>query len=62
MQKKLEATREFIRETSCKIYGKEVFFYDYEEDIWYSRLDGEYVEFEYVLKRLKSDILSYLSE
>ena len=44
------------------IYGKEVFFYDCDEDIWYSRFDGEYVEFESVLECLKNDIFSYFSE
>lgn len=62
MQKNMEATVDFIREISCKIYGKEVFFYDCEKDTWYSRLDGEYVEFESIFERLKNDIFSYLRE
>lgn len=62
MQKNITATVDFIREVSTKIYGKEMFFYDLEKDVWYSRFDSEYINLESVFDRLKSDIFSYLSK
>lgn len=60
MKKNMESTVEFIRQLSCRLYGKEMFFYDEEEDIWYSRFDCKDVEFDYVFEYLKNDILSHL--
>lgn len=49
----VKMTIDFIIELSCLIYGKQVFFYDFDTDIWYSRDHCRDVTYEEVLDWLK---------
>lgn len=62
MLKDIKLMIEFIKNISTTIYGKEVFFYDYEENRWYSREHCRYVEFEEILKWLEEQIYPAISE
>lgn len=52
----------FIKELSCLIYGKEVFFYDFEENIWYSRYHSRNVTLEEIIEWLKIEVYPYFYE
>ena len=53
---------DFIKEISSLIYGKDVFFYDFENNQWYSRDHSGEVEFEEILNWLKERIYPYILE
>ena len=60
--KELKQMIDFIKDVSCLIYGKEVFFYDSGGDEWYSRDHCRIVSFEEILYWLKDNIYPYFSE
>lgn len=62
MLKDIKLMIEFVKELSSIEYGKEVFFYDYKEDKWYSRDHSRYVEFEEIIEWLKDRIYPSISE
>lgn len=62
MLKDIKQMIDFVKETSSILYGKEVFFYDFKEDKWYSRDHSGYVEFEEVIEWLKNRIYPYIIE
>ena len=51
---------DFIKELSCLIYGKEVFFYDFDSNKWYSRDHCRYVSFEEIIDWLKKETYPYI--
>ena len=62
MLKDIKLMIDFVKETSSILYGKEVFFYDFEEDKWYSRDNSGCVEFEEIIAWLKNRIYPYIIE
>lgn len=54
--KEMLMTIEFIKSISRRIYGKDIFFYDFDEMKWYSRLDCCYVTYEHILEWLEENI------
>lgn len=62
MLKDIKLMIDFIKEASSIICEKEVFFYDFNEDKWYSREHSGYVEFEEVIDWLKDNIYPMISE
>lgn len=55
--KEMLMTIEFIKTISCRLYGKEIFFYDYDDMEWYSRIHGRNVSYEEVLEWLEENIV-----
>lgn len=47
---------DFVKELSTLIYGKQVFFYDYEKGEWYSREHCRIVTLEEILEWLKDRV------
>lgn len=60
--KEVETLIDFVKEISCLIYGKEVFFYDENDDMWYSREHNGYIEFKDVITWLKDRIYPLIQE
>ena len=60
--KEVETIIEFINEVSCLIYGKQVFFYDKNNNMWYSREHNGYIELRDVIMRLKDGIYPLIQE
>lgn len=52
----------FIKELSCLLYGKEVFFYDFDDNKWYSRHHCRYVEMEEIIDWLNDRIYLCVKE
>ena len=55
--KEMLMTIEFIETISCRLYGKGIFFYDYDDMEWYSRIHGHNVSYEEVLEWLEENIV-----
>ena len=53
---------DYIKEVSSLIYGKEVFFYEKDENRWYSRDHCRYVEFEEIIDWLREYINPHFIE
>lgn len=53
---------DFIKEMSCLICGKEVFFYDFDDNKWYSREHSRNVEFEEIIQWLRDNVYPYFYE
>lgn len=53
---------DFVKELSCLIYGKEVFFYSFDDNKWYSRDHCRYVDFEEVITWLKDRVYPEFDE
>ena len=53
---------DFIKELSCLIYGKEVFFYDFDKNSWYSREHCKEVSLEEIIDWLKKEVYPYFYE
>ena len=49
---------DFIRNISATLYDKEIFFYDKEVDMWYSRLDCNYIKTSEVISWLENEIIN----
>ena len=49
---------DFIRNISVTLYGKEIFFYDKEVDIWYLRLDCNYIKTSEVISWIENEIIN----
>lgn len=47
---------DFVKELSCLIYGKEVFYYNFDNNVWYSRDHCRNVEFEEIIEWLKGAV------
>lgn len=62
MLKDIKLMMDFVKETSSIIYGKEVFFYEYKTDKWYSRDHSRSVEFSEIIEWLKDRIYPYIIE
>lgn len=56
MLKDIKLAIDFVNELSSNIYGKEVFFYDFDDDTWYSRDHCRNVTFEEITEWLKERI------
>ena len=59
MLKDIKQMIDYIKEISSLIYGKEVFFYDYDTDTWYSREHCENIEIEDIISWLRENVNSY---
>lgn len=62
MLKDIKLMIDFVREISCSICEKEIFFYDFETDTWYSREHCRNVEFEEIIEWLKDNIYPIINE
>lgn len=62
MLKDVKLMVDFITELATKEYGKEVFFYNYDDDKWYSRDHCREVEVEEILDWLKSRVYPFYNE
>ena len=52
----------FIEELSSVVYGKEVFFYDFDDNVWYSREHADDVSLEDIIEWLRDTVYPYLYE
>lgn len=52
----------FIEELSSVVCGKEVFFYDFDDNVWYSREHADDVSLEDIIEWLRDTIYPYLYE
>ena len=62
MLKDVKLMIDFITELATKEYGKEVFFYNYDDDTWYSRDHCREVEVEEILDWLKERVYPFYYE
>ena len=62
MKKDIEQMIDYIKEISSLVYGKEVFFYNKDNNTWYSRDHCRDVEFEEVIDWLRENINPYFIE
>lgn len=52
----------FIENLSCVIYGKRVFYYDFDDNTWYSRDHCRNIDFEEVISWLEDNVYPYFDE
>lgn len=52
----------FIEELSSVVCGKEVFFYDFGDNVWYSREHADDVSLEDIIEWLRDTVYPYLHE
>lgn len=52
----------FIEELSSIVCGKEVFFYDFDDNIWHSREHADDVSLEDIIIWLRDTVYPYLYE
>lgn len=60
--KDIKLMMNFIKQTASILYGKDVFFYDDNEDKWYSREHSGCVEFETIIQWLEDRVFPLISE
>lgn len=58
----VELMIDFVKELSCLIYGKEVFFYDFDKNEWYSREHCRIVTFAEIIDWLKNEVYPHFYE
>lgn len=56
MLKDIKEMIDYVKELSCLICEKEVFFYDFDSDTWYSRVHCRNVEFPEIISWLRENI------
>lgn len=52
----------FIEELSSVVCEKEVFFYDFDDNVWYSREHADDVSLEDIIEWLRDTVYPYLHE
>lgn len=52
----------FIEELSSVVCEKEVFFYDFDDNVWYSREHADDVSLEDIIEWLRDTVYPYLYE
>ena len=61
MLKDKDVMIDFIRNLSSTIYGKEIFFYDKEIDMWYSRLSCGYIKTSEVISWIENEFIDIIN-
>lgn len=56
MLKDIKEMIDYVKELSCLICEKEVFFYDFDTDAWYSREHCRNVEFSEIIEWLRETV------